>query len=101
MLLIGFIISIIIFLRKTKKSKKEENNINKKSKARLLISIILTTILILIFVYFFRKINDNKSLVNEIIPELITLYDDGKISEVFLKTKSLLKDYRVCGKWNR
>ncbi len=92
-LLIGFIISIIIFLRKTKKSKKEENNTNKKSKIRLLISIILTTILILIFVYFFRKINDNKSLVNDIIPELITLYDEGKISEVFLKTKSLLKDY--------
>ena len=93
LLLIAFIISIIIFFRNRSKTKKIDKNINKKSKVRLIIGITLTAILILIFVYFFRKINNNKNLVNEIIPELITLYDNGKISEVFLKTKSLLNDY--------
>ena len=47
----------------------------------------------MIFVYFFRKINNNQTLVSEVIPELIEIYDEGKITESFKKAKELLEDY--------
>ena len=55
--------------------------------------IILTGFVLLIFVYFFRKINNNQVLVSEIIPELIEIYDEGKIAESFNKAKELLEEY--------
>ena len=89
-LLIGLISSLIIFLAKKNKIK----NISLiKSKKKLFFIIIIIILLLFVFVFFFKKINNNDSLVNEKIPELISLFDNGNINEVFLKTKSLLIDY--------
>ena len=52
-----------------------------------------TGLVLLIFVYFFRKINTNQELVSKVIPELIQIYDDGKIAESFLKSRHLLDKY--------
>ena len=89
-LLIGLISSLIIFLAKKNKIK----NISLiKSKKKLFFIIIIMILLLFVFVFFFKKINNNDNLVNEKIPELISLFDNGNINEVFLKTKSLLIDY--------
>jgi len=89
-LLIGLISSLIIFLAKKNKIK----NISLiKSKKKLFFIIIIIILLLFVFVFFFKKINNNDNLVNEKIPELISLFDNGNINEVFLKTKSLLIDY--------
>jgi len=92
-LLVAFIISISIYFLRRKKAKSENKKLEKKSKAKLILGIILTGFVLLIFVYFFRKINNNQALVNEIIPELIEIYDEGKIAESFNKAKELLEDY--------
>ena len=89
-LLIGLISSLIIFLAKKNKIK----NISLiKSKKKLFFIIIIIILLLFVFVFFFKKINNNDNLVNEKIPELISLFDNGNINEVFLKTKSLLIDH--------
>ncbi len=92
-LLVAFLISISIYFIKRKKAKSENKKLEKKSKIKLIFGIILTGIVLLIFVYFFRKINNNQTLVSEIIPELIDTYDEGKIAESFNKAKELLEDY--------
>ena len=92
-LLVAFLISISIYFLRRKKAKSENKKLEKKSKIKLILGIILTGIVLLIFVYFFRKINNNQALVNEIIPELIETYDEGKIAESFNKAKELLEDY--------
>ena len=92
-LLVAFLISISIYFLRRKKAKSENKKLEKKSKIKLILGIILTGIVLLIFVYFFRKINNNQALVNEIIPELIETYDEGKIAESFKKAKELLEDY--------
>jgi len=92
-LLVAFIISISIYFLRRKKAKSENKKLEKKSKVKLILGIILTGLVLLIFVYFFRKINNNQALVSEIIPELIEIYDEGKIAESFNKAKELLEDY--------
>ena len=92
-LLVAFIISISIYFLRKKKAKSENKKLEKKSKVKLILGIILTGFVLMIFVYFFRKINNNQALVNEIIPELIEIYDEGKIAESFNKAKELLEDY--------
>ena len=92
-LLVAFIFSISIYFLKRRKAKSENRKIEKKSKIKLILGVILTGLVLLIFVYFFRKINNNQTLVNEIIPELIETYDEGKIVESFNKAKELLKEY--------
>ena len=92
-LLIAFLISISIYLVKRKKAKSENKKLEKKSKVKLISGIVLTGLVILIFVYFFRKINNNQTLVSEVIPKLIEIYDEGKITKSFLKSKSLLEKY--------
>ncbi len=92
-LLVAFLISISIYFLRRKKAKSENKKLEKKSKIKLILGIILTGIVLLIFVYFFRKINNNQTLVSEIIPELIDTYDEGKIAESFNKAKELLEDY--------
>ena len=92
-LLIAFIISISIYFLRRKKAKSENKKLEKKSKVKLILGIILTGFVLLIFVYFFRKINNNQTLVGEVIPELIEIYDEGKIPESFLISKSLLEKY--------
>ena len=91
-LLVAFLISISIYFIKRKKAKSENKKLEKKSKIKLIFGIILTGIVLMIFVYFFRKINNNQTLVSEIIPELIDTYDEGKIAESFNKAKKLLKE---------
>lgn len=88
-----FILSVVVYFRKRSKSIKQNKKLSKKSKAGLLIGVFLTAVLIIIFIYFFRKINTNQNLVNQTIPEIIDLYDNGKINQVFSKTKSLLSKY--------
>jgi len=92
-LLVAFLISISIYFLRRKKAKSENKKLEKKSKLKLILGIILTGLVLLIFVYFFRKINNNQALVSEIIPELIEIYDEGKIAESFNKAKELLKEY--------
>ena len=88
-LALSFLISLIIYFKRTRKTNK---SIKPKSKVRLIVGISLTTLLILIFIYFFKKINSNQNLVNQIIPEIIRLYDNGNIDQAFLKTRNLLKE---------
>ena len=92
-LLLAFVISIIIYFTKRKKVKSENKKLEKKSRVKLILSIVLTGLVLLIFIYFFRKINNNQALVSEVIPELIEMYDDGKIAESFLKSRELLNEY--------
>ena len=92
-LLVAFIFSISIYFLKRRKAKSGNKKIEKKSKIKLILGVILTGLVLLIFIYFFRKINNNQTLVNEIIPKLIETYDEGKIAESFKKAKELLKEY--------
>ena len=92
-LLIAFVLSIAIFFITRKKANSNNKKLEKKSKIKLVFGIILTGLVLIIFVYFFRKINTNQELVSKVIPELIQIYDDGKISESFLKSRYLLDKY--------
>ena len=92
-LLLAFIISISVFIMKRKKASSSNKKLEKKSKTRLIIGIISSGLVLLIFVYFFRKINTNQNLVNEIIPELIEVFDNGEISKSFIMSRDLLKIY--------
>jgi len=90
-LLLAFITSVVIYFIKRGKSKNKK--LEKTSKIKLILGIVLTALLILIFIYFFGKINKNERLVSEVIPDLIEIYDDGKINESFLKSKALINKY--------
>ncbi len=92
-LLIAFVLSIAILFIKRKKANSKNKKLEKKSKIKLVLSVIFTGLVLLIFVYFFRKINTNQELVSKVIPELIQIYDDGKIAESFLKSRHLLDKY--------
>ena len=92
-LLLAFIFSIYIYFVKRKKANSSNKKLEKKSKTRLIIGIISSGLVLLIFVYFFRKINTNQNLVNEIIPELIEVFDSGEISKSFIMSRDLLKRY--------
>jgi len=92
-LLLAFIISITLFIMKKKKANFKNKKIEKKSKTRLIIGIISSGLVLVIFIYFFKKINKNENLVNEIIPELIEVFDKGDISQSFMMSKDLLKTY--------
>lgn len=92
-LLLAFVISIIIYFIKRKKAKTTNKKLEKKSRVKLILSIVLTGLVLLIFIYFFKKINSNQALVSEVIPELIEMYDSGKITESFLKSRELLDQY--------
>ena len=92
-LLIAFIFSITIFFSKRKKANSKNKKLEKKSKIKLVLGVILTGLVLLIFIYFFRKINTNQTLVSKVIPELIKIYDNGKIAESFLKSRELLDKY--------
>ena len=92
-LLLAFVFSIIIYFIKRKKAKSINKKLEKKSRVKLLLSIVFTGLVLLIFIYFFKKINNNQALVSKVIPELIEMYDSGKIAESFLKSRELLDQY--------
>ena len=92
-LLLAFLISISIYILKRKKANSKNKKLEKKSKTRLIIGIVSSGLVLLIFVYFFRKNNTNQNLVNEIIPELIEVFDSGEISKSFIMSRDLLKKY--------
>ena len=92
-LLLAFIFSIYIYFVKRKNANSSNKKLEKKSKTRLIIGIISSGLVLLIFIYFFRKINTNQNLVNEIIPELIEVFDSGEISKSFIMSRDLLKRY--------
>ncbi len=92
-LLLAFIFSIYIYFVKRKNANSSNKKLEKKSKTRLIIGIVSSGLVLLIFVYFFRKINTNQNLVNEIIPELIEVFDSGEISKSFIMSRDLLKKY--------
>jgi len=92
-LLLAFIFSIYIYFVKRKNSNSSNKKLEKKSKNRLIVGIISSGLVLLIFIYFFRKINTNQNLVNEIIPELIEVFDSGEISKSFIMSRDLLKKY--------
>lgn len=92
-LLLAFIFSIYIYFVKRKNTNSSNKKLEKKSKTRLIVGIISSGLVLIIFIYFFRKINTNQNLVNEIIPELIEVFDSGKISKSFIMSRDLLKRY--------
>ena len=49
--------------------------------------------ILLVFLYFFKKIKSNENFVNQVIPEIIELYDSGQIGKAFLKSKALFEEY--------
>ena len=91
LLLLGFIVSIVITFKKNR----NVNSSTKKqiSKVKLGIGALLSLMLISLFVYFFKKINDNDSLINEKIPQIIKLYDNNAINLTFLETRKLIEDH--------
>ena len=90
-LLLAFLISISIYILKRKKANSKNKKLEKKSKTRLIIGIVSSGLVLLIFVYFFKKINTSQNLVNEVIPELIKVFDKGNIPMSFLKSKELVQ----------
>ena len=92
-LLLTFLISIFIYFSKRKKTNSKNKKFGKTFKTRLVVGIISSGLVLLIFTYFFKKINTNQNLVNEIIPELIEVFDKGDISESFRISRELLEEY--------
>ena len=85
-LFVSLIVGLLFFVVKRKA-------IDIKSNKKLFLGLATLSIIIVGFIFFFKKINNNENLLNQTIPELITLYDNGDLNNVFLKTKSLLKDF--------
>lgn len=85
-LFVSLIVGLLFFVVKRKA-------IDIKSNKKLFLGLATLSIIIIGFIFFFKKINNNENLLNQTIPELITLYDNGDLNNVFLKTKSLLKDF--------
>jgi len=93
-LFVSFVSSIFVAIRKNIKSNKLKQNDNvNNSKTKLGFAALLSVILVLVFAYFFNKINDSENLINQKIPEIIKLYDDGQVNLAYLEAKKLLKSY--------
>ena len=92
-LLLTFLISIFIYFSKRKKTNSKNKKFGKTFKTRLVVGIISSGLVLLIFTYFFKKINTNQNLVNEIIPELIEVFDKGDIYQSFRISRELLEEY--------
>ena len=88
-----FIISVVIYFLKKKQSKIKNKSISKKSRLKSITVIVLSISILLVFLYFFKKIKSNENFVNQVIPEIIELYDSGKIGKAFLKSKALFEEY--------
>ena len=88
-----FIISVVIYFLKKKQSKIKNKSISKKSRLKSITVIVLSISILLVFLYFFKKIKSNENFVNQVIPEIIELYDSGQIGKVFLKSKALFEEY--------
>ena len=92
-LLLAFLITIFAYLLKRGNADSKNKKFEKKSKTRLIMGIVSSGLVLLICFYFFKKIKTNQNLVNEVIPELIEVFDNGNIPMSFLKSKKLLKKY--------
>ena len=91
LLLLGFIVSIVVTF---KKNRSVNNTTHKQiSKIKFAVGTILSMILVFLFIYFFKKINDSDSLINEKIPQIIKWYDNNAINLTFLETRKLIEDY--------
>ncbi|MDC1336344.1 SUMF1/EgtB/PvdO family nonheme iron enzyme [Flavobacteriaceae bacterium] len=88
-----FIISVVIYFLKKKQSKIKNKSISKKSRLKSITVIVLSISILLVFLYFFKKIKSNENFVNQVIPEIIELYDSGQIGKAFLKSKALFEEY--------
>ena len=88
-----FIISVVIYFLKKKQSKIKNKSISKKSRLTSITVIVLSISILLVFLYFFKKIKSNENFVNQVIPEIIELYDSGQIGKAFLKSKALFEEY--------
>ena len=93
LLLLFFIITIFLNIKKTRNLNKDISVTRSKSKIKLILTSLLSLILIGIFIHFFKKINDNENLINEKIPQVIKLLDEGNVDIAFLETKKLIEDY--------
>lgn len=88
-LFISFLGTILYYFLKNRKKKKSNKLISKKSKIKMGINIGLTVLVLLLFLYFFRKINKNDQLINQELPKIVKLYDQGNTLQVFKITKQL------------
>ena len=88
-LFISFLGTILYYFLKNRKRKKSNKLISKKSKIKMGINIGLTVLVLLLFLYFFRKINKNDQLINQELPKVVKLFDQGNVLQVFKMTREL------------
>ncbi|GIR26937.1 MAG: hypothetical protein CM15mP41_1230 [Flammeovirgaceae bacterium] len=77
-ILISFLVTLIYYL-----IKKVNQKSDKIYKSKILFGIVSSLLLLAIFNYYYNRINNNQNLINETIPEIIKLYDEGEINKVF------------------
>ena len=88
-LFIFLIVSIISFVIKANKEKVSTKGPKKRSVLRFTLNVSLTLVLLFVFLFFFRKINSTQKLLDEELPRIIQLYDNGKILDVYNLTEKL------------
>ena len=77
-ILISFLVTLIYYF-----IKKVNQKSDKIYKSKILFGIVSSLLLLAIFNYYYNRINNNQNLINETIPEIIKLYDEGEINKVF------------------
>ena len=94
-LIIIFIIFIfgLIYYFYSLKSIKKTSSYSKSIILRVFSGLFILGIFLVITNYFYNENKQNSFLVNEEIPKIIKLYDEGKILKVFSSVKNLLSNY--------
>ena len=87
-ILISFLVTLIYYL-----IKKVNQKSDKIYKSKILFGIVSSLLLLAIFNYYYNRINNNQNLINETIPEIIKLYDEGEINKVFLILNEINKNF--------
>ena len=87
-ILISFLVTLVYYL-----IKKVNQKSDKIYKSKILFGIVSSLLLLAIFNYFYNKINNNQNLINETIPQIINLYDEGEINKVFSILNELNKNF--------
>ena len=87
-ILISFLVTLIYYL-----IKKVNQKSDKIYKSKILFGIVSSLLLLAIFNYYYNRINNNQNLINETIPEIIKLYDEGEINKVFSILNEINKNF--------
>ncbi|MBC91985.1 MAG: hypothetical protein CMC67_07705 [Flavobacteriaceae bacterium] len=93
-LVFGFILSVFYFFYSKKKKEKKDTSENEKRSFFFRVgNVVVTSALLFLFIYFFRKSNTRKDLIENTLPNIIKAYESGDNLYVFNKTKSLLDEF--------